>query len=77
MDNETDLSQVIDGAGPITGLFVLLLAIAIVFLVVNMNKQFKKVDKNLPEGPDEKLHDYDMNLQEQAVERGEDDAPQR
>lgn len=77
MDSEPDLSQAIDGAGPITGLFVLLLAIAVVILVVSMNKQFKKVNKNLPEGPDEKLHDYDMNLQEQAVERGEDDAPQR
>lgn len=54
MDNESDLQTIIDGAGPITGLFVLLVGIAVVLLVLNMNRQMKKIDSDLPEGADEK-----------------------
>lgn len=50
MNNEPDLSTIIDGAGPIAGLFVLLLAIAIVLLWLNMNRQVKRIDRTLPRG---------------------------
>ena len=53
MDNENDLSTIIDGAGPITGLFVLLLGVAIVLLWLNMNRQVKRIDPDLDPGPRE------------------------
>jgi preprotein translocase subunit YajC len=40
----SNVSQVIDGAGPITGLFVLLLGVAVFFIWRSLNKQMKKVD---------------------------------
>lgn len=73
MEENPDLSQVIDGAGPIAGLFVLLLAIAIFLLWRNMNKQLKKVDANLPKGPEDEREAYDEELTEEAVKRGEDE----
>lgn len=50
MGNENDLSTIIDGAGPITGLFVLLLGVAIVLLWLNMNRQVKRIDPDLAQG---------------------------
>ena len=47
------VSQVIDGAGPITGLFVLLLGVAVFFIWRSLNKQMKKVDATLPGGPED------------------------
>ena len=73
MDPNSDLSQVIDGAGPIAGLFVLLLGIAVFLLWRNMNKQLKKVDANLPKGPEDEREAYDEELTEEAVKRGEDE----
>lgn len=52
MDNSNpDLSAVIDTAGPIAGLFILLVAIALFFLMRSMSKQLKKVDPSLPNAP--------------------------
>lgn len=73
MDPDSDLSQVIDGAGPVTGLFVLLLGIGIFVLWKSMNRQLKKVDANLPKGPEDKREAYDEELTEEAVKRGEDE----
>ncbi|MBM3669672.1 MAG: hypothetical protein FJW97_06625 [Actinobacteria bacterium] len=73
MEKNPDLAQVIDGAGPIAGLFVLLLAIAVFLLWRNMNKQLKKVDANLPMGPEDEREAYDEELTEEAVTRGEDE----
>lgn len=73
MDPDSDLSQVIDGAGPVTGLFVLLLGIGIFVLWKSMNRQLKKVDVNLPKGPEDKREAYDEELTEEAVKRGEDE----
>jgi len=53
MDSESDLSTIIDGAGPIAGLFVLLVAIALVLLWLNMNRQMKRIDPDLPRGRSE------------------------
>ena len=61
MDNETDLSTIIDGAGPIAGLFVLLLGIAIVLLWLNMNRQVKRIDPDLPRGAREVQVDQELN----------------
>lgn len=61
MDNETDLSTIIDGAGPIAGLFVLLLGIAIVLLWLNMNRQVKRIDPDLPRGARETQVDQELN----------------
>ncbi len=49
----SNVSQVIDGAGPITGLFVLLLRVAVFFIWRSLNKQMKKVDATLPGGPED------------------------
>lgn len=73
MEENPDLAQVIDGAGPIAGLFVLLLAIAVFLLWRNMNKQLKKVDANLSKGPEDEREAYDEELTEEAVKRGEDE----
>ena len=53
MDSESDLSTIIDGAGPIAGLFVLLVAIALVLLWLNMNRQMRRIDPDLPRGRSE------------------------
>lgn len=69
MDN--DLSQVIDGAGPITGLFVLLLGIAVFIIWRSLNKQIKKVSPDLPAGPEDERLAEDAHFTEEAIERGE------
>lgn len=49
--DQPDLSAVIDGAGPIAGLFVILLGVALFFLWRSMNRQLRKIDPDLPDGP--------------------------
>ena len=71
---EADLSSVIDGAGPIAGLFVLLLAGAVVVIWKSMNRQFKRIDSSLPMGRDDREQAADRQYTEQAIKRGEDDA---
>ena len=71
---EADLSSVIDGAGPIAGLFVLLLAGAVVVIWKSMNRQFKRIDPSLPMGRDDREQAADRRYTEQAIKRGEDDA---
>ena len=80
----SNVSQVIDGAGPITGLFVLLLGVAVFFIWRSLNKQMKKVDATLPGGPEdteqtgtevigtEPLNDH--RVPNSAKTRGEDDS---
>lgn len=70
---DSDLSQVIDGAGPITGLFVLLLGVAVFFIWRSMNNQIKKVNVDLPSGPEDERIEQDEKFTEQALERGEDE----
>ena len=69
-----DLSSVIDGAGPLAGLFMLLLAGAVVVIWKSMNRQFKRIDPSLPMGRDDREQAADRQYTEQAVKRGEDDA---
>ncbi|CAB4921705.1 MAG: hypothetical protein F2836_01295 [Actinobacteria bacterium] len=71
---DEDLSSVIDGAGPLAGLFVLLLAAAVFVIWKSMNRQFKRIDPNLPMGRDDREQAADRGFTEQAVERGEEPA---
>ncbi|CAB4867047.1 MAG: hypothetical protein F2793_02525 [Actinobacteria bacterium] len=73
---DEDLSSVIDGAGPIAGLFMVVLAIAVFVIWKSMNKQFKRIDPNLPMGRDDRMQAADRTLTAEAVERGAtDEAP--
>jgi hypothetical protein len=71
---DADLSSVIDSAGPIAGLFVILLAGAVVVIWKSMNRQFKRIDPNLPMGRDDREQAADRQYTEQAIKRGEDDS---
>lgn len=72
MENEPDLQSIIDGAGPIAGLFVLLVGIAVVLLWLNMNRQMKRIDKKLPQGKNEARVNAELddiaNLEEHPTE---------
>jgi hypothetical protein len=65
-----DLSSVIDGAGPIAGLFILLLGIAIFVIWKSMNRQITKIDSNLPPGRADLRREADERYTEEAEERG-------
>jgi hypothetical protein len=54
MDNQTDFQSIIDGAGPIAGLFVLLVGIAVLVIWLSMNRQIKKINPELPAGKNER-----------------------
>lgn len=63
--------QLISGALPIAGLFVLVLGIALFFLWRSMNKQMGRIDPNLPPGRDASEQALDRELTQEAVARGE------
>ena len=71
------ISEVIDGAGPVTGLFVLLVLVALILLMRSMAKQLRKVDSSLPDGPDDRERRAGEEAIEQAVERGQADGEQQ
>jgi hypothetical protein len=73
MDNEANLSETIAGAGPIAGFFVLLVGIALVLLWLNMNRQMKRIDPDLPRGRREAQIDQEMNDVAQMEESAEQD----
>ena len=74
-ETDSDLSAVIDGAGPITGLFVLLLIVALVIIFRSMAKQMRRITPELPPGRDDREQAEDARAQEEAVRRGEGDEP--
>ena len=76
-DKQNEIAKLIDDAGPIAGLFVLVLGIALFLLWRSMSKQLKRIDPGLAEGPGDREQDLDEQLTERAVERGEDDEPPR
>ena len=79
MDSELDLSTIIDGAGPIAGLFVLLIAIALVLLWLNMNRQMKRIDPDLPRGRSEvpsEQESGDITHMEESAEQDPDASKQ-
>lgn len=78
-DPNSELSKLIDGAGPIAGLFVLALGIALVLLWFSLNRQMKRINPDLPKGSDnnedigdnEQAADHELN--NEALERGADE----
>jgi hypothetical protein len=64
---DTDMSSIIDSAGPITGLFILLVAIAIFVIWKSMNRQMKRIDPNLPMGRDDREQAADRMYTEEAI----------
>ncbi len=73
MDNESNLSDTIAGAGPIAGFFVLLVGIALILLWLNMNRQMKRIDPDLPRGRNEARIEQEMNDIAQMEESAEQD----
>lgn len=67
----SSLEVIIDRAGPIAGVFVLLLGGALFVLFRSMNKQMKRIDQNLPMGPEDERRAEDRALTENAIEEGE------
>lgn len=73
-DPTDDLNSVIDGAGPIAGLFILLLGIAVFVIWKSMNKQLKKIDSDLPPGRADRRRMADERYTAEAEARGEVEA---
>lgn len=69
----SDISTVIDTAGPIAGIFVLLCGIALVLLLISMFRQMKKIDPALPKGRADREREADEEYTEEAVAKGEAD----
>lgn len=65
------MSRIIDSAGPITALFVILLAIGIFIIYKSLNRQMRKINPDLPLGPDDREQAADRAATEEAIERGE------
>jgi ABC-type nickel/cobalt efflux system permease component RcnA len=76
-DKQTQMGKLIDDAGPIAGLFVLVLGVCLFLLWRSLNRQIKRIDPTLPEGEHDLEQDRDREYTEQAVERGEGDEPTR
>jgi len=70
--NERDLSSVIDSAGPMAGLFVALVAIAIFFIYKSMSRQMKRINPDLPMGRDDREQAADRAITNEAIVRGEE-----
>ena len=73
-DPTDDLNSVIDGAGPIAGLFILLLGIAILIIWKSMNRQIKKINPELPPGRSDRLRMADEEYTAEAEARGAKEA---
>lgn len=73
-DPTDDLNSVIDGAGPLSFVFFAFLAVALFFIIRSMNRQFKKVNKDLPPGKADRRRAFDESIIQQAEVRGEEQA---
>ena len=71
-DQRSQMAKLIDDAGPIAGLFVVVLGVALFFLWRSLNKQIKRISPELPEGEHDLEQEADREDTERAVERGED-----
>jgi hypothetical protein len=67
---DADLSSVIDGAGPIAGFFMLLLAVSVFFIWKSMNRQIKRISPDLPMGVDDRLQRADVRMTQEALDTG-------
>ena len=69
----SNISQVIDGGLQVVGIIVLILGIAVFLLWKSMNRQIKKIDTDLPGGPQDARIAEDEMFTEEAIVRGEDE----
>ena len=74
----SNVSVVVDGGLQIVGALVLVLGLAVFLLWKSMNRQIKKINVDLPAGPQDERIAEDQLLTEEAIqagerERGEDD----
>ncbi len=69
-DGQDEISRLIDDAGPVAGLFVLVLGIVVFLLWRSMTRQLKRIDPTLATGPDDAEQELDRELTAEAVERG-------
>lgn len=69
----SNISQVIDGGLQVVGIIVLILGIAVFLLWKSMNRQIKKIDTDLPGGPQDERIAEDEMFTEEAIVRGEDE----
>jgi len=71
-DQRSQMAKLIDDAGPVAGLFVVVLGVALFFLWRSLNKQIKRISPDLPAGEHDLEQEADREYTEQAVEKGED-----
>ncbi|MEI6361146.1 MAG: hypothetical protein WCP95_03345 [Actinomycetes bacterium] len=71
-DQRSQMAKLIDDAGPIAGLFVVVLGVALFLLWRSMSKQIKRISPDLPSGEHDLEQEADREFTERAVEAGED-----
>lgn len=69
----SNVSLVIDGGLQIVGVIVLVLGIVVFLLWKSMNRQIKKINTNLPAGPQDERIAADEHFTEEAVIHGEEE----
>lgn len=73
--DEDQMKTVIDQAGPIAMLFVILLGVAVFIIWKSLKKQMGRINPDLPMGADDRRRAADAEATAEAVERGEDEQP--
>ena len=69
----SNTSVVVDGGLQIVGIIVLVLGIVVFLLWKSMNRQIKKINIDLPPGPQDERIAEDKHFTEEAVVRGEEE----
>jgi hypothetical protein len=68
---DSTASNVIDGGLQTVGILLLILGLAVFLLWKSMNRQMKKINVNLPGGPEDERLAEDEHFTEEAIKRGE------
>lgn len=74
VDPQDVRSKLIDDAGPVAGLFVLLLGIGMFLLWRSMTKQLKRINPDLPAGRDGRLQARDRAITQEPADPSDPDA---
>lgn len=69
----SNVSLVVDGGLRTVGIIVLILGIAVFLLWKSMNRQMKKINVDLPPGPQDERIAEDEHFTEEAVLHGEEE----
>ena len=67
----SNVSVVVDGGLQIVGVLVLVLGLAVFLLWKSMNRQIKRIDVDLPAGPQDERIAEDEHYTEEAIQAGE------